>query len=109
MPTSSAMIRVTPRQSDKTLTGNNWKAGLVYAITPDTSVYGQYATSTDGVGGLISLSPGLQQFDLSTARQTEIGLKQAFWDQRGEWTVAASNGPSVNRARSSSPRTAPFN
>ena len=76
-------------QSDKTLTGNNWKAGLVYAITPDLSIYGQQATSTDGVGGLISLSQGQQQFDLSTAKQTEIGIKQAFWDQRGEWTLAA--------------------
>ncbi|MBJ2229614.1 TonB-dependent receptor [Pseudomonas simiae] len=76
-------------QTDKTLTGNNGKAGLVYAITPDTSIYGQYATSTDGVGGLISLSPGQQQFDLSTAKQTEIGIKQAFWNQRGEWTLAA--------------------
>jgi len=79
----------TGAQTDKTLTGNNWKAGLVYAITPDTSIYGQQATSTDGVGGLISLSPGQQQFDLSTARQTEIGIKQAFWEQRGEWTLAA--------------------
>ena len=79
----------TGAQSDKTLTGNNWKAGLVYAITPDTSIYGQYSTSTDGVGGLISLSPSQQQFDLSTAKQTEIGVKQAFWDQRGEWTLAA--------------------
>lgn len=76
-------------QTDKTLTGNNWKAGLVFAVTPDTSVYAQYATSTDGVGGLISLSPSQQQFDLATARQTEIGLKQTFWDRRGEWTLAA--------------------
>ena len=76
-------------RSDKTLTGNNWKAGLVFAVTPDTSLYGQYSTSTDGVGGLISLSKSQQQFDLSTARQTEIGLKQMFWDQRGEWTLAA--------------------
>ncbi|WP_339523101.1 TonB-dependent receptor [Pseudomonas sp. EL_65y_Pfl2_R96] len=76
-------------QSDKTLTGNNWKAGLVFAVTPDTSFYGQYATSTDGVGGLISLSPSQQQYDLASARQTEIGVKQMFWDQRGEWTLAA--------------------
>lgn len=76
-------------RSDKTLTGNNWKAGLVFAVTADTSVYGQYSTSTDGVGGLISLSKSQQQFDLSRAKQTEIGLKQAFWDQRGEWTLAA--------------------
>jgi len=76
-------------QSDKTLTGNNWKAGLVFALTPETSFYGQVATSTDGIGGLISLSPSQQQYDLSTARQTEIGLKQLFWDQRGEVTLAA--------------------
>ncbi|WP_236185706.1 TonB-dependent receptor [Pseudomonas protegens] len=76
-------------RSDKTLTGNNWKAGLVFAVTPDTSLYGQYSTSTDGVGGLISLSKSQQQFDLSSARQTEVGLKQMFWDQRGEWTLAA--------------------
>ncbi|MGY4637426.1 TonB-dependent receptor [Pseudomonas sp. TE24901] len=82
---------LTPEHNDanKTLTGNNWKAGLVYALTPDTSVYGQYATSTDGVGSLITLSPSQQQFGLSTAKQAEVGLKQSFWDQRGEWTLAA--------------------
>ncbi|KPA94143.1 TonB-dependent receptor [Pseudomonas asplenii] len=75
--------------SDKSLVGSNWKVGLVYAMTADTSLYGQYSTSTDGVGGLISLSPSQQQYDLSTAKQTEVGLKQMFWDQRGEWTLAA--------------------
>ncbi|MBK5532771.1 TonB-dependent receptor [Pseudomonas sp. TH08] len=80
---------VDDSRSDKTLTGNNWKAGLVFALTPETSFYGQVATSTDGIGGLISLSPSQQQYDLSTARQTEIGMKQLFWDQRGEFTLAA--------------------
>ena len=80
---------VDDSQSNKTLTGNNWKAGLVVALTPETSFYAQVATSTDGIGGLISLSPSQQQYDLSTARQTEVGLKQLFWDQRGEFTLAA--------------------
>ncbi|WP_085656612.1 TonB-dependent siderophore receptor [Pseudomonas sp. B11(2017)] len=80
---------VNDSRSDKTLTGNNWKAGLVFALTPQTSFYGQVATSTDGVGGLISLSPSQQQYDLATARQTEIGMKQLFWDDRGEFTLAA--------------------
>ncbi len=43
--------------SDKTLTGNNWKAGLVFALTPETSFYGQVATSTDGIGGPDFLEP----------------------------------------------------
>ena len=80
---------VDDSQSDKTLTGNNWKAGLVFALTPETSFYAQVATSTDGIGGLISLSPSQQQYDLSTARQTEVGMKQLLWDQRGEFTMAA--------------------
>ncbi|QXI29130.1 TonB-dependent receptor [Pseudomonas vanderleydeniana] len=80
---------VEGNDSDKSLVGSNWKVGLVYAMTADTSLYGQYATSTDGVGGLISLNQSQQQYDLSTAKQTEVGLKQMFWDQRGEWTLAA--------------------
>ena len=76
-------------RSDTSLDGNNWKAGLVFALTPETSLYAQHATSTDGVGGLISLSPDQQQYGLAKARQTEVGVKQQFWQQRGEWTLAA--------------------
>lgn len=74
---------------DRSLTGENWRAGLVFELTPELSLYGQYATSTEGVGNLLTLSPAQQQFDLSDAKQTEIGLKHAFWDGRGEWTLAA--------------------
>ncbi|WP_236443206.1 TonB-dependent receptor [Pseudomonas syringae] len=76
-------------RTEKDLIGNNWKVGLVYALTPNSSTYAQYSTSTDGVGSLISLNPGQQQFDLATARQSEIGFKQALWDERLEWTLAA--------------------
>lgn len=75
--------------TSKSLVGNNWKVGLVYAFTPDLSVYGQYSTSTDGVGGLISLNPSQQQYDLATARQSEVGIKQAFWDKKWALTLAA--------------------
>nr|WP_314484427.1 TonB-dependent receptor [uncultured Pseudomonas sp.] len=76
-------------RSDRSLSANSWKVGLVYELTPDMSVYVQQATSVDGVAGLISLYPSEQGFDLAHARQTEIGFKQMFWDQRGEWTLAA--------------------
>lgn len=75
--------------SDRSLSGGNWRAGLVFALTPELSLYGQYATSTEGVGNLLTLNPSQQQFDLSKARQTEIGFKQAFLDGRGAWTLAA--------------------
>ena len=76
-------------RSDRSLSANSWKVGLVYELTPDMSVYAQQATSVDGVGGLISLSQKQQNFGLAHARQSEVGFKQMFWDQRGEWTLAA--------------------
>ena len=35
------------------------------------------------------LRPGSENFDMTRGRQIEIGLKQAFWNGRGEWTLAA--------------------
>ncbi|WP_313243427.1 TonB-dependent receptor [Stutzerimonas nitrititolerans] len=74
---------------DRSLSGDNWRAGLVFELTPELSLYGQYATSTEGVNNLLTLSPTQQQFELSEAKQTEFGLKHAFLDGRGEWTLAA--------------------
>lgn len=74
---------------DRSLSGDNWRAGLVFALTPELSLYGQYATSTEGVNNLLTLNPTQQQFDLSEAKQSEIGLKQMFWGGHGEWTLAA--------------------
>ncbi|MCG8291674.1 TonB-dependent receptor [Pseudomonas entomophila] len=76
-------------RSDVSLRGGNWRAGLVYALSDDLSVYGQYSTSEDGVGNLISLSQKQMDFDLTEAKQTELGIKQRFWEGQGEWTLAA--------------------
>ncbi len=75
--------------ADRSLSGDNWRAGLVFALTPELSLYGQYATSTEGVNNLLTLNVGQQRYDLSEARQSEIGLKQMLMDGRGEWTLAA--------------------
>ncbi|WP_342625059.1 TonB-dependent receptor [Pseudomonas alkylphenolica] len=76
-------------RTDRSLNGGNWRAGLVFAVTDELSLYGQYSTSEDGVSDLVTLSPSQQNFDLTEARQTEFGLKQLFWNGRGEWTLAA--------------------
>ncbi|MNG83601.1 Ferrichrome-iron receptor precursor [compost metagenome] len=76
-------------RADRSLDGDNWRVGLVFAATADLSVYGQYATSTEGVSDLLTLSAAQQQWDLSTARQTEVGIKQMLPQGRGEWTLAA--------------------
>ncbi|MGG2398825.1 TonB-dependent receptor [Pseudomonas sp. SH1-B] len=76
-------------RADRSLSGDNWRAGLVFALTPELSLYGQYATSTEGVNNLLTLNVAQQSYDLAEAKQTEIGLKQAFWNGQGEWTLAA--------------------
>ncbi|WP_412460098.1 TonB-dependent receptor [Pseudomonas sp. SC11] len=74
---------------DRSLNGGNWRAGLVFAVSDDLSLYGQFSTSKDGVGDLISLSASRIGYDLTESKQTELGLKQRFWEGRGEWTLAA--------------------
>lgn len=76
-------------RSDRSLSGDNWRAGLVFAFNPDLSLYAHYATSTEGVSNLLTLNPTQQQYDLSDARQSEVGLKHLFWESQGEWTLAA--------------------
>ncbi|WP_414441455.1 TonB-dependent receptor [Burkholderia sp. 22PA0106] len=73
---------------DKTFGHTSWRTGLVFSLTPDVSLYGQYTTGTDGVGSLITLSKSSSAFNLSTGEQWEAGLKQAFAGGRGSWTLA---------------------
>ncbi|WP_460415773.1 TonB-dependent receptor [Pseudomonas sp. microsymbiont 2] len=80
---------VNGTRNDRSLQGGNWRVGLVYALTEDLSFYGQYSTSEDGVSNLVSLSPTQMNYDLTEAKQTEFGVKQRFWEGRGEWTLAA--------------------
>jgi iron complex outermembrane receptor protein len=64
------------------------RLGLVYRRSGTLSFYGQFARGTDPLGSLISLQVSQKDFDLATGEQFEIGLKQAFADDRGEWTLA---------------------
>ena len=61
----------------------------MYQFTPNLSVYAQYATATDPLGALVTTSDAQRGFDLATGKQLEVGVKQAFWGKRGEWTLAA--------------------
>ncbi|WP_393957980.1 TonB-dependent receptor [Methylorubrum sp. POS3] len=65
-----------------------YRFGLVYAVAPDTTLYAQYATATDPVNSLISLSQSLAGFELSTGRQVEVGAKGLAFGGAVEWTLA---------------------
>ncbi|MGK5025965.1 TonB-dependent receptor [Janthinobacterium sp. RB2R34] len=74
---------------DQPYGNTGWRLGTVYDLTSDLALYAQFARAADPVGGLLMLSSANSKFDLSTGKQLEVGLKQSFWGQRGDWTLAA--------------------
>ena len=66
-----------------------WRAGLVYQPSELLSFYAQTSTALDPVSSPVSASATFEEFEPSTGRQYEIGVKQVFWDGRGEWSLAA--------------------
>jgi iron complex outermembrane recepter protein len=88
-PTIDNTNLITPASSfEKLFSATSWRAGAVYTPIRDLAFYGQYSTAVDPVGNLITLSFPNRNFELSTGKQVEIGVKQSFWGGRGEWTLA---------------------
>lgn len=74
---------------DKTFSDVGWRLGTVYQWRPGLAFYGQYAEAADPVSGLLMLSPANSAFGMARGKQIEVGVKQAFWHGKGEWTLAA--------------------
>lgn len=77
------------RTLDRTYSNVGYRLGTVYDVNPSLSVYAQYSQAADPVSGLLMLSPANSQFEMATGQQIEVGLKQEFWQDKGEWTLAA--------------------
>lgn len=73
---------------DRTYKLFNWRAGLVYDIARNLTVYGSYSTGKDPVGSNIFLVNANQNFGLSASRQFETGLKADLANGRGSLTLA---------------------
>jgi iron complex outermembrane receptor protein len=73
---------------ERAFQGLGYRFGIVFNPTPGTALYAQYATATDPVNSLISLSQSLAGFRLSTGRQVEVGAKGLAFDGALEWTLA---------------------
>lgn len=88
-PTIARTDQVNPANSfEKTYHATSWRAGAVYTPIKDLALYGQYSVAVDPVSNLITMPAVNRNFDLSTGKQVEIGVKQSFWGGRGEWTLA---------------------
>lgn len=87
-PTLQRENLVTGDRFEKSFQGLGYRFGLVFNPTPDTALYAQYATATDPVNSLITLSQSLAGFRLATGEQVEVGAKGVFLEGKGEWTLA---------------------
>jgi iron complex outermembrane recepter protein len=65
----------------------NYRAGLVYKFASFLNGYGQFSTGQDPVGSNIFLVNSGQNFNLSTSRQGEIGLKSLLPNGWGDATL----------------------
>jgi iron complex outermembrane recepter protein len=89
---SNNTAAASQRSFEKSFSATTWRVGAVYSPIRDLAFYGQYATAADpssGDFGIITLNAPTSPYVLTTARQYEVGVKQSFWDGRGEWTIAA--------------------
>ena len=66
----------------------SWRAGVVVDATDETVLYGQYSDARDPINSNIFLVSSNQDFDLTSARQWEVGLKSTLFDGRAEATFA---------------------
>ncbi len=73
---------------EKTWNPTTGRVGLTWEAAPGTTLYGQYGTAADVAANNIFLLGATQPLDLTRTRNAEVGVKQAFWQQRGEWTLA---------------------
>tara|TARA_Y100000748_G_scaffold239407_1_gene203539 strand:+ start:3971 stop:6145 length:2175 start_codon:yes stop_codon:yes gene_type:complete len=66
------------------------RLGLVYQLTPAANVYVQYSTAADPPSGILTTASfsQVQDFDLTTGEQWEVGSKLDFLDGRGSATVS---------------------
>lgn len=89
-PTIERIDVVNPAGSfTETFASTSGRLGVVFNPTPMTGLYAQFATAADPVTSLVTTNLSQKDFDNSTGRQWEAGVKNAFWRGRGEWTFAA--------------------
>lgn len=66
------------------------RVALAYDLTPNANVYVQYSTAADPPAGILTTASysQVQDFDLTTGKQIELGSKFSFDEGRGAGTVA---------------------
>ncbi|WP_179209186.1 TonB-dependent receptor [Haematobacter genomosp. 1] len=69
--------------------GPGGRLGLTFAPNTATVFYVQMSYATDPVNlPLLDYSASMTDFDMTTGRQFELGVKQSVFEGRGEWSLA---------------------
>ena len=86
-----AVTASSPASASRSYSPLTGRLGLNWQLSPEASLYAQYATAADPPSGLMataSFADVLYNDKLTTGRQAEVGGKFDFWDGRGSATVA---------------------
>jgi iron complex outermembrane recepter protein len=81
-------LQIAANSFEKSFNAPSWRIGSVYNPFPNFAIYGQYSVAVDPVSNLITLATTQKDFVLSSGKESEVGVKQSFWNGRGEWTLA---------------------
>ncbi len=73
---------------DKQWSANSWRLGGLYDITPMLTAYVQVSRAFEPPAQVVTLTPAQRNFNLTRARQAEVGLKGYLPGKRGEFTVS---------------------
>ena len=67
-----------------------WRAGLVQALSPQTSLYASYSYAQEPASQLVSLPTAAANLALPLQKgvQWEAGVKSTFWEGRADFTAA---------------------
>jgi len=85
-----AATATNPAYFKRNYTPLTGRVALAYDLTPNANVYVQYSTAADPPAGILSTATfsQVQNFDLTTGQQWELGSKFSFDEGRGAGTVA---------------------
>lgn len=79
---------ITTAELDKDYSPFSYRLGTVYQASPGTALYGQYSRGSDPISSIVTLRPRNSAFRLTSAEQTEVGVKHLLPEGKGQLTLA---------------------
>jgi iron complex outermembrane receptor protein len=86
-----AVTAAAPASYSRSYNPTTGRVGLVWDIAPGANLYAQYATAADPPSGILStasFADVMNNSNLTTGRQLELGSKLDFWQGKGTATFA---------------------